>query len=116
MATTQQARSIQARQRLARAQAKQLQKNPLPEAQLKSGEFYFGTWLSAGMAGDANLSKVQVGSTTYGYVPALCVSVATMALSANQPVLLLKVGTSLLLVGPVLGNTTLAPQTNTAHA
>ena len=112
MASTQQARNEQARRRLARARAVQVQKNPLPETATVTGAFYVGTY--TGSPG-TNLATVVVNGSTLSYIP--CVgTLAGMSLSANQPVLLVKVGTQMFLLGGLSGNPSVAPKTTVAHA
>lgn len=102
-------RSASARRRAAIALARQSQRPGLPDAASLAATYYFGSWV-AQEAVDAGLSRVTIGGTTYRYVPKL----ASATPSAGNVVLLVKVGTQLLVVGVVSGDTTRAPQTNVA--
>lgn len=102
-------RSAAARRRHAVALAKQAQAPGLPDASTLSGPWFFGTFTAAESV-DANLSRVTIGAATYRYVPKL--KSATPA--AGNTVLLVKIGTQLVILDTVVGDTTLAPHTNTA--
>lgn len=104
-------RSAFARRRHARALAKQAQGPGLPDSSILNGPWYFGTFTAAETV-DANLSKVAIGPSLYRYVPKLS-SAGTP--SAGQTVLVVKIGTQLVLLGAVVGDTSLAPKTNVAQ-
>jgi len=113
--STQGARNAYARAKLQRALARQMQSRALPDAATQTPQFLTGTYTATMTSVDANLSQVLVGSTTYSYVPTLG-TVSGNGYAPGNVVLLVKIGTSLILLGKLSGNTTLAPHTNTAHS
>lgn len=104
-------RSAQARRRLQIAAAKQTQKQSLPDASLITGQYFFGTFLAnESAATDVNLAQVKIGAQTYRYVP----RASGVAPGVGATVLLLKVGTQLLLLCQVVGDTSKAPHVSVA--